>query len=73
MMECFESHSLMRSPTKRRFTTNCFMSLRSPTEDENGESSCRAWIAGVQVRTKCPETSLSACTPCWNDTIEEWY
>jgi hypothetical protein len=50
-----------------------FHELTLATEDENGEFVMPAWIAGIQVRTMRPETSLSACTSCWNDTIEEWY
>jgi hypothetical protein len=32
-----------------------------------------AWIAGIQVRRMCPETSMStldSSTPCWNDAIK---
>jgi len=51
------------------------MSLRSPTEHENGirhaGMDCRH--PGSQDASGDIRVSLDSSTPCWNDTIEELY
>jgi hypothetical protein len=58
---------LRLSPTK------WFMTLRSPTENENLNFVMPAWIAGIQVRKDASgniHVKLDSSTPCWNDVIE---
>ena len=58
---------LRLSPTK------WFMTLRSPTENENLNFVMPAWIAGIQVRKDASgniHVKLDSSTPCWNDARE---
>ena len=56
------------------FTTKCFISLRSPTEDENGElrhAGMDGRHPGVQDASGDIHVGLDSSTPCWNDGIED--
>ena len=48
------------------------MSLRSLTENENGDLVMPALIGGIQFRKDVSEdirVDLDSSTPCWNDAI----
>ena len=58
---------------KEQRAKECFISLRSPAENENTERVMPAWIAGIQVRKDASgniRVNLDSSTPCWNDAIE---
>jgi hypothetical protein len=48
---------------RRGVATKCFMSLRSPTDNESADFVMPAWIAGIQVCRMRPETSMSTWVP----------
>jgi len=53
-------------------TTKCFMTLRSPTQNQNESFVMPAWIAGIQVRKDASgdiRVNLDSSIPCWNDGI----
>jgi hypothetical protein len=64
----------LKSPFIPLFFKECFMSLRSPTENENADFVMPAWIAGIQARKDASgdiRVDLDSSAPCWNDAIEE--
>jgi hypothetical protein len=61
---------------KQILTTKCFISLRSPTEHENGElrhAGMDGRHPGVQDASGDIHVGMDSSTPCWNDGIEESY
>ena len=48
------------------------MTLRSPTENENGDFVMPAWIAGIQIRKEAfgdIHVNLDSSSSCWNDEL----
>jgi ABC-type nitrate/sulfonate/bicarbonate transport system substrate-binding protein len=59
--------------TKDFFTTKCFISLRSPAQDEKAAVVMPVWIAGIQARKDASgdiHVDLDSGPPCWNDGTE---